>query len=47
MRISDQPIYTWRRQEQIDAGQLPGPTRTEQAELSTAKRQIRELEERT
>jgi transposase len=43
--ISDQTIYGWRKQELVDTGQLPGTTRGEQAELSAAKRRIRELEQ--
>ncbi|MEV6657256.1 transposase [Nocardia fluminea] len=43
--ISDQTIYVWRKQELIDIGQLPGACRAEQAELSTARRRIRELEQ--
>jgi transposase-like protein len=43
--ISDQTIYVWRKQELIDNGQLPGASRTEQAELSAANRRIRELEQ--
>jgi transposase-like protein len=42
--ISDQAIYTWRKREQIDTGQLPGLNRAEQAELSAANKRIRELE---
>ena len=42
--ISDQTIYGWRKQELIDTGQLPGVNRAEQAELSAAKKRIRELE---
>ncbi|WP_327119055.1 transposase [Nocardia sp. NBC_01730] len=42
--ISDQTIYTWRKQELIDTGQVPGLTRGEQSELSAAKKRIRELE---
>jgi transposase len=42
--ISDQTIYTWRKQELIDTGKLPGLSRSEQSELSAAKRRIRELE---
>jgi transposase len=42
--ISDQTIYAWRKQELIDTGQLPGPSRGEQCELSAAKKRIRELE---
>lgn len=43
--ISDQTIYVWRKQELVDTGQIPGATRGEQAELSAAKRRIRELEQ--
>ncbi|MBF6341059.1 transposase [Nocardia abscessus] len=43
--ISDQTIYTWRRQEEIDTGRASGMNRAEQAELAAAKRRIRELEQ--
>lgn len=42
--VSDQTIYTWRRQEDIDRGLVPGLTSAERAELAAAKRRIRELE---
>ncbi|MCV7225341.1 transposase [Mycolicibacterium komossense] len=42
--ISDQTIYSWRRQELIDTGQLPGLNRAELTELSAANRRIRELQ---
>jgi len=42
--VSDQTIYTWRKQELIDTGQESGTTRAEQAELMAAKQRIRELE---
>lgn len=42
--ISDQTIYTWRKHELIDIGQMPGATSAEQSELIAAKRRIRELE---
>ena len=42
--LSEQTIYTWRRQERVDAGLEPGASTTELAELSAAKRRIRELE---
>jgi transposase len=42
--ISDQSIYTWRRQDRIDRGLVPGLTSGEKAELATAKRRIAELE---
>ena len=44
LRISEQTIYGWRRQEQIDRGLEPGLSTTEKAELAAAKRRIRELE---
>ena len=43
--ISQQTIYTWRRQHLIDTGERPGFTSAENAELASAKRRIRELEE--
>jgi transposase len=42
--ISDQTLYTWRRQARIDAGVEPGLTTAERAELQRAHRQITELE---
>ena len=42
--ISDQSIYTWRRQARIDGGVEPGLTSAEKAELVAARRCIRELE---
>ena len=42
--ISEQSIYTWRRQARIDAGLEAGITSTEKAELAAAKKRIRELE---
>ena len=42
--ISEQSIYTWRRQARIDAGLEAGLSTAEHAELSSAKRRIRELE---
>ncbi|MFI6761196.1 IS3 family transposase [Micromonospora sp. NPDC050417] len=44
LQISDQTIYTWRRQELIDTGQLPGTTSKDHAELVAARRRIAELE---
>lgn len=43
--ISQQTIYNWRKQQRIDQGELPGTTSAENAELASAKRRIRELEE--
>ena len=42
--VSEQAIYGWRRQEQIDRGLEPGLSTVEKAELTAAKRRIRELE---
>jgi transposase len=42
--ISDQSIYTWRRQDRIDHGVEPGLTSAEKGELAAAKRRIAELE---
>ena len=42
--VSDQTIYTWRRQELVDTGVEAGLTTIEASELSTAKRKIKDLE---
>ncbi len=42
--VSDQTIYTWRRQELVDTGVEPGVTSVEAGELRAAKRRISELE---
>jgi transposase len=42
--ISDQTIYSWRRQDRIDRGLEPGLSSSERDELAAAKRRIRELE---
>jgi transposase len=42
--ISEQTIYTWRRQHLIDTGQLPGTTSIDNAELAAARKRIAELE---
>jgi transposase-like protein len=42
--ISAQVIYTWRRQQQIDNGQIPDMTSTDHAELVAARKRIAELE---
>jgi transposase len=44
LEISDQTIYTWRRQDRIDRGLEQGLTSGEKAELTAAKRRITELE---
>jgi transposase len=42
--ISDQTIYTWRRQDRIDRGLEAGLSPAEKAELVAARKRIRELE---
>lgn len=42
--ISEQTIYSWRRQDRIDRGIQPGLTTAEKAELAAAKKRIAELE---
>lgn len=42
--ISDQSIYTWRRQARIDAGAEAGLTTVEKAELAALRKRVRELE---
>jgi transposase-like protein len=42
--ISEQSIYTWRRQDRIDRGLVPGLTSKERSELSAANKRIVELE---
>ena len=44
LEVSEQTVYTWRRQARIDAGLKAGVTTSELAELAAAKRRIRELE---
>lgn len=44
LAVSDQTIYTWRRQGMIDSGHLPGLNRHEKAELAAANKRIGELE---
>ncbi len=42
--VSEQTIYTWRQQERIDRGLVPGLTSIEREELAAAKRRVRYLE---
>ena len=42
--LSDQTIYSWRRQDRIDRGLQPGLRTAENAELATAKKRISELQ---
>ena len=44
LEISEQTIYTWRRQQRIDEGLEPGLSSTESAELVASRKRIRELE---
>jgi transposase len=42
--ISEQSIYTWRRQDRINKGLVPGLTSKEISELTAANKRIAELE---
>jgi transposase len=42
--VSDQTIYTWRRQRRIDTGQIPGTTSSDVSERGAARRCIAEPE---
>ena len=42
--ISQGLLYSWRKQEPIDTGQMPGLSSVQSAGLTTARRRIRELE---
>jgi transposase-like protein len=42
--ISQQSIYSWRRQDRIDKGLVPGLSSLEKSELVAAKKRIAELE---
>jgi len=42
--VSGQTIYTWRNQDQVDRGERPGVTSSDQVELVKARRRIAELE---
>jgi putative transposase len=44
LQISDQTIYTWRRQDLIDRGLRTGSTASENAELAVARKRIAPLE---
>ena len=43
--ISDQTLYNWRSQDRIDRGEQSGLSTAEHAELTAAKKRIRDLEE--
>jgi transposase len=42
--VSDQTIYKWRNQDEVDHGLRGGVSTSESAELAAARRRIRELE---
>lgn len=42
--MSDQTIYNWRKQDRIDGGLAAGVTTAESAELTAARKRIRDLE---
>lgn len=42
--VSDQTIYNWRKQDRVDHGLAAGVTTAESAELTVARKRIRELE---
>jgi len=44
LEISEQSIYSWRRQDRIDRGLEPGVSSGEHAELVAARKRIRDLE---
>lgn len=44
LQISDQSIYSWRRQDRIDRGLVPGLTSVEKSELIAARKRIVVLE---
>ncbi len=44
LEVSEQSIYSWRRQEQIDQGELAGLSSVEHEELREARLRIRALE---
>jgi transposase len=44
LEVSEQSIYTWRRQEEVDTGELPGLSSVEREELRVARLRIRALE---
>ena len=42
--ITAQAVYNWRKQDRVDRGLEPGISTTESAELTAARKRIRELE---
>ena len=44
LQISAQAIYTWRRQQLIDSGQVQGMTSSGHAELVAVRKQIAQME---
>jgi len=45
LEISEQSIYSWRRQDRIDRGLVPGLTSPEKAELAVSGRAVELLRE--
>jgi len=44
LEISEQPVYSWRRQNRIDHGLAAGLSSAEKAELVAARKRIKDLE---
>ena len=44
LEMSSESIYSWRRQDRIDRGLVPGLTSAERSEPTAAKKRIAELE---
>jgi transposase-like protein len=42
--VSEQTLYTWRKQARVDRGETSGLTTSEKAELATMRKRVRELE---
>jgi transposase len=42
--VSDQTVYSWRKQDRIDRGLVPGLSTKENGELAAARKRISELE---
>ena len=44
LNVSDQTIYSWRKQHLIDSGRVPGMTSSDHVELVAARKRIVQLE---
>lgn len=44
LNVSDQMIYSWRKQHLIDSGRVPGMTSSDHVELVAARKRIVQLE---